>query len=280
MKRRRMAAVIALCLLLAGVVFAAVSGGPMGVSAGDVAVRPAVRPAARPAVQPAAQPAAARVVVTQTVTLAATRDNTLYDNLGNVSNGAGQHFFAGSTNNDKARRGLIAFDLSGIPPDAIVISATLRLNMSKTIAGETAVSVHAAAAGWGEGESDALGEEGAGAAATPGDATWTHAFFDGALWAAPGGDFAGAASATTMVGSSGSYLWASPGLLADVAGWVADPATNFGWAVLGDEAQTGTAKRFDSRENPSAGNRPALVVTYAAEVVDAPPVYVPVVLAQ
>lgn len=269
MKRCRLVAAAMSSLLFAwamlAVLLAAVSGGVMGVSAEGEATT---------------QPAVARQVITQTVILGAARDNTLYGGLGNVSNGAGQHIFAGNTNNDLARRGLIAFDLSAIPPDATIISATLTLNMSKTISGNAAVSLRAVSADWGEGESDALGEEGAGAAATPGDATWLHAFFDDTFWAAPGGDFAAAASATVMVGSPGNYTWASPGLLADVAGWVADPATNFGWGLLGDEENTGTAKRFDSRENPSESARPALVLTYAAEVVETPPtVYVPVVLA-
>jgi len=226
------------------------------------------------------RPAVAGAVITSTVALAPSRDNTIYQGQDKVSNGAGQHFFAGNTNNDLARRGLLAFDLSGIPADATIITATLTLNMSKTISGESAVSLHAALADWGEGESDAIGEEGAGALATPGDATWVHTFHDDQFWAAPGGDFAAAASATTMVGTSGSYAWASPGLLADVAGWVADPATNFGWLVLGDEAATGTAKRFDSRENPDEAVRPVLVVVVAAEAVEAPPVYVPVVIAE
>lgn len=203
---------------------------------------------------------------THTVTLAPAKDNTLYESdLGTISNGAGDFLFAGTTQKGELRRALLAFDLSGIPPGATVLSATLTLTMSKSTAGDTAVAVHAAAAGWGEGASNAQGEEGAGALALPGDATWLHGFYDTALWAAPGGDFAAAPSAVTTVGGAGAYAWSSPALAADVAAWLADPASNYGWAVLGDETAAGTAKRFDSRENDPA-RRPRLLVTYAEAV--------------
>src|SRR5262245_48154830 len=52
------------------------------------------------------------------LTLTAVNDNTLYqDPSGNLSNGAGQHFFVGDTGQltNNIRRGLIKFNLSGIP---------------------------------------------------------------------------------------------------------------------------------------------------------------------
>jgi hypothetical protein len=35
----------------------------------------------------------------------------------------------------------------------------------------------------------------------------------------------------------------------DVQGWIADPASNFGWILIGDEGQDGTAKMFASGED-------------------------------
>lgn len=219
--------------------------------------------------------AAPRDTITETIALAPSQDNTLYEStLGTISNGAGQHLFAGNTGNGGIRRGLLAFDLSDIPAGATVLSATLTLTMSKTIAGETPVALHALTAEWGEGTSDALGEEGAGATATPGDATWLHTFFNTDLWAQPGGDFEVAPSAVTPVGGPGMYVWASPGLVADVAAWLANPSGNFGWALVGDETAATTAKRFDSRENGPA-NRPRLTVTY---MVGAERAFTPVVV--
>jgi hypothetical protein len=130
-----------------------------------------------------------RTTITRTVTLEPARDNTLYSESGNISNGAGEYLFAGTIQRGDARRAVLAFDMSGIPPGATVLTATLTLTMSRSIAGETAVSLHALQRDWGEGASDAVGEEGAGAAAEPGDATWLHTFFDTDLWATPGGDF-------------------------------------------------------------------------------------------
>lgn len=224
------------------------------------------------------RPAPTTAAITHTVTLTPLRDNTLYESsTGTLSNGAGRYLFAGTTaRGAQARRGLLAFDLGAIPPGATILSATLTLNMSRTIAGESAVALHALTADWGEGASAAGGEEGGGAPPAPGDATWIHTFFDTATWAQPGGDFAPTPSAVTMVSVPGAYSWASPALLADIVAWLADPAANSGWALLGDESAGGTAKRFDSRENDPA-NRPRLAITYTVEGEPPHEAFVPVV---
>jgi len=221
------------------------------------------------------QPATPAATITRTVVLFPAKDNTLYQSeLGTLSNGAGQFLFAGNTDSGAIRRGLLAFDLSGMPAGATVLSATLTLTMSKSIAGETPVALHALAAAWGEGAADAAGEEGFGATAGPGDATWRHTFHDTALWAQPGGDFAAAPSAVTPIGGPGAYAWSSPAMAADVAAWLANPAANYGWAMLGDETANRTAKRFDSRENEPA-SRPRLAITYTVVMEQA---FVPVIV--
>lgn len=199
-----------------------------------------------------------------TVTVNASRDGTLYeDSLGQTASGAGPTFFVGSTNGQQRRRGLLFFDVAAsVPSGSIVTAATLTLSMSRTVSGAQPVSLHLASRAWGEGASVAGGGGGVGAPAVAGDATWLHTFFPGSFWANEGGDFAPGSSATTSVAGVGSYSWSGDLLRADVAGWLASPATNFGWVVLGDESTKGTAKRFDTRENPAAANRPRLVVTY------------------
>lgn len=202
------------------------------------------------------------------------RDNTLYeDKLGATSNGAGWHFFAGVTISGLVRRGLIHFDVSSIPPGSTIDSVVLTLNMSRTIAGPSPVSLHRATADWGEGASDAPGPEGSGAAAESGDATWLHTFFDTAFWSTPGGDFAAAPSATTSVDGEGSYSWGTTaGMEADVAAWVAAAGQNFGWVVIGEELPGGqqgaSAKRFDSREVGDEGGLllPQLEINYTLPV--------------
>lgn len=203
------------------------------------------------------------------VTIPASRDNTLYESeSGALSNGAGQHFFAGLTaakTGTLARRGVIAFDLDSVLPEgATILSVELELNMSRSISGDQTVALHKLQRDWGEGASDAQGEEGAGAAAASGDATWLHTFFNSDTWSAAGGDFNPAASASTTVGGAGKYSWSSAQLTADVQSWVDDPSSNFGWLILGDEGDDASAKRFDSRENPEEANRPKLTINYLA----------------
>jgi len=199
-----------------------------------------------------------------TISIMPSKDNTLYEfdpKEGDHSNGAGFHFFAGETAMSELRRGVLAFDIAAsIPPGSIITSVTLSMNMSRTL-GDTArtVELHKLVADWGEGTSHAPGEEGDGAPATTNDATWRHRFFDTIFWAMQGGDFSATVSASQSVGPLGQYTWSSAQMIADVQSWVNDPASNFGWLVLGDESAAGSAKRFDTRESASP---PVLTIQY------------------
>ncbi|MDA1052613.1 MAG: GEVED domain-containing protein [Planctomycetota bacterium] len=200
------------------------------------------------------------------IELSAVADNTLYeDGAGGLSNGAGEHFFAGKngpTGGNRKVRGLIAFDVAGnIPAGSTINSATLTLNMSMTKSGNTSVGLHAVSQNWGQGTSNAGMGEGGGAPATTGDATWLHTFFNTSTWTTPGGDFNATASATQTVGGVGSYTWGSTSqMVANAQSWLDSAAGNFGWLVLGNE--TAIAKRFDTRENPTPANRPQLTVDF------------------
>lgn len=206
----------------------------------------------------AALPAAADVVE-----VGAAKDNTLFEEEPEASNGAGEFFFTGATALDTHRRGLIAFDVAAaIPEGATIDSATLTLVMSRTIAGSEPVSLHRVLSDWGEGASDAPGEEGAGTAAEPDDATWNHTFFPDEFWGTPGGDFEPAASASQDVAGNGSYSWTSATMAADVQSWLDDPAGNFGWMLVGNESVPVTAKRFNTKENGDDLTRPVLTVEF------------------
>jgi hypothetical protein len=206
------------------------------------------------------------------------RDNTLYEVIlqapdGEIppSNGAGDFFFAGLTNfTGESRRGLLAFDVAGaIPAGSLVTDVTLTLEMSRTISGPTTVELHRVSSDWGEGTSDAPGQEGTGAPATDGDATWFHTFYPSSLWSTDGGDFLSTVSAAQTVGGEGPYTWGStPEMVADVQSWLDEPATNFGWLVMGDEQMTPSAKRFNTRENGTGA--PQLTVTFQAPVPTVP----------
>jgi spore coat protein A len=203
-----------------------------------------------------------------TVVIPASKDNTLYQTYtGSTtnSNGAGEHLFAGRTDDGYSRRAVIAFNVTSfIPPGATITSVTLTQNCSRTKARAVNVTLHRLLASWGEGASNATQEEGRGTAALPGDATWLHRFYPTSLWATAGGQFVAGASATTSVNREGLYTWSSAGLVADVQLWLNTPGTNFGWLVKGDETTTQTAKRFDSRENSTVADRPVLRVDFTS----------------
>ena len=192
------------------------------------------------------------------------KDNTLYEYdpaEGDLSNALGFHFFAGETGMSELRRGVLAFDIAGnVPAGATITGVTLTLNMSRTsLTTALTVELHKLLADWGEGTSQASGEEGTGAPATPNDATWRHRFFDTIFWTTEGWDFSATVSASQLVGDVGVYTWSSPQMVADVQSWLENPDANFGWLVLGDESGAGTAKRFDTRESASP---PVLTILY------------------
>ncbi len=195
------------------------------------------------------------------VEIPALQDNTIYESTApfdfssataNHSNGAGNFIFTGQNNNGLNRRALISFDIaSAAPPGSIITSATLRLYLSQTITVPsftvTDTSLHRVLRDWGEGSSNAVLEEGVGANAQPGDATWLHTFFSDETWSTPGGDFEASASATNTVGDKFLfYQWTGAGLVDDAQNWLDNPEGNFGWILVGDESMVQTAKRFDS----------------------------------
>jgi hypothetical protein len=68
-----------------------------------------------------------------TVSLLPQKDNTLYeDPAGQLSNGQGIYLFAGLTDDEGLRRGLIAFDLASIPTKATITGATLSMFLSRS----------------------------------------------------------------------------------------------------------------------------------------------------
>jgi hypothetical protein len=136
--------------------------------------------------------------------------------------------------------------------------------MSPPAASVDTVSVYRVTADWGEGASNAGTPGGQGAPAQTGDATWGYRVYDTITWATAGGTYAVLASAETTVGFINSFAtWSSAQLRTDVQGWLMQPNFNYGWIVIGDEANSQTARRFDSRENPTAANRPRLRVYYS-----------------
>ena len=200
---------------------------------------------------------------TLTMTFEPSKDNTLFEDVtGGTSNGAGQQLFVGKTGQGDIRRALLAFDISALPSGSTVISATVSLDMNKTTNGAQDIELRAVTSDWGEGTSDADGNEGQGTVSTTGDATWIHTFFNTGMWTTAGGDFSSMVSATQSVVGLGIYTWTGAAVAADVQGWLDNPMTNLGWILIGNEAMSATAKRFGSREQGSSLNRPKLVIEF------------------
>lgn len=203
------------------------------------------------------------------VQLAASRDNTIYSvATGDQSNGLGQFIVAGGAGGTAAaRRGLIAFDVAaaGIPEGSTILDVVLTMNLAQTAGGSTDVALHRSLRMWGEGFSDASGNETEGATTNGLDATWMFPQFGGTAWARLGGDFA-SASATVAASTLGAYEWSGGNLVADVQDWLDSPNSNFGWFIKSAET-SGNVKAFVSRNSSNAALRPTLEITYEEPVI-------------
>lgn len=190
-------------------------------------------------------------------------DTTLYQAAGDLANGSGTAMFAGLNSSSSVRRGLLRFDLAGaLPAGAVIESVELRLFNSAANVSAQPVALHRVLESWGEGSSVAGGSQGSGGPATAGDATWTLRFYPSVAWSAPGGVFDALPSATAAVGGGGWWTWSSAAMASDVQSFLLDPAANFGWCLIGNESAASSAKRFATREEPLAEQRPLLAVTF------------------
>ncbi len=211
---------------------------------------------------PNAQPAEQELILEQSVNeYEGTRDTSLYEE-GNLSNGGGQHLFAGRTDQPNLRRALVAFDLSDIPTGSTIVSVQFQITISKTQfqRRNSDMFTHRLIADWGEGAQDAAGEEGRGIEAAADDATWTSNFYQSSTWENPGADFVETESGMARTSGTGSTMtFEGEGMVADVQAWVNGEAENFGWIIVGD----GQARRFFSSEsNAEAGQKPRLVIRF------------------
>jgi hypothetical protein len=217
-----------------------------------------------------------------TATIAASKDTTIFQNAANNSAGGGPGIFVGTTGGAAPRRGLLAFDIAAnLPAGAIITSAELRLHLGNAPNDNPqTIGLHRLTVDWGEGtagsSTPAIGGSGGGFPAAAGDATWNERFFGSTAWSNPGGtgDFnpvpSGSAVVTGPVETAFTWL-STPALVSDAQGWLAAPATNFGWALVNaNETSGGTVKAFYSHSatQNAAGNpldpslRPALMITY------------------
>lgn len=205
------------------------------------------------------------------VTNVATADTSLIEVAPENNNGGQAWVLAGRTQNGPHVRGLYRFEVTNIPPHAIIQSAVLQLDVTGQPGDMEAVnstfSVHRMLQPWGEGTNNATSNPGQGTPATPGGATWLHRFYPTNTWAAPGG-----AAGTDYFSEGSSFqqiedpdhspyrFGSTPEMVSDVQTWIRQPEQNFGWILIGIEDLIFTARRFGSREDPDA--LPLLEISY------------------
>jgi hypothetical protein len=205
------------------------------------------------------------------VSLVPTGDTTIYSESGDLSNGAGEFVFSGRTARSTTRRALLRFDVAAsVRPGSTISTVTLTLHPSQSPGSSEpplpqSFVLHRVIAPWGEGTSDARTPGGFGTRATVNDATWTYRFWYSDVWTTPGGDFNPSESAHTVISVTNDafVVWGPTAeMVRDVRDWLDQPATNFGWILIGNEALDKTARRFDSRESRKVTYRPVLTIEF------------------
>lgn len=198
------------------------------------------------------------------VAIVAQRDASIFGAPGydQVADGAGPYLWTSVTAAGVARRALLSFDLSPIPAGAQIQQVRLSLFLSRAQDLDPLVQLHRLDAAWTEGPTNG-GSQGHGAPAVTGDVTWVRRSHPSLSWSQAGGDFDPTPSAAVNLGFPGeAYTWGpTPRMLADLQGWLANPASNHGWILIGVEANSQNAKRFESRDS-SPALRPMLLVSY------------------
>jgi hypothetical protein len=202
----------------------------------------------------------------ETISIGASKDTTLIqDPLGSLSDGGDSGLFIG--NPSSTHRTLIAFDVaSALPAGATINSATLTLNLDRSHAFDAEMTVSRLTKNWGEGTTVGAGGGGGGGAGGPAganDATWIYNFYNTSSWTNPGaeGDYLSPSGTFSGLGNLQSYDFNSAGMATDVASWLSNPSTNFGWILKADDSFGGM--RFQSRENANTAGRPLLTIDYS-----------------
>ncbi len=202
-------------------------------------------------------------------------DTFINSGLPDNNAGANLWFDAGTDGTLAIRRGLLRFDLSGIPPGSTLTSAVLQLTVSKVPASpvSSTFDLLRLTTAWNEG---AETTPKSGAPAATGESTWNARMQNLLPWTAPGAknDVATNVSASAPVSPvvNNTSSWSGTGLVADVQLWVDNPALNFGWLLASEaEATARSVVGFAARESGSGYG--ILRVGYSPPAPLTPPVF-------
>jgi len=200
---------------------------------------------------------AVQTAVAATTNLFPVADSAMRDTSPDSGFGTSTQLPVGVSNHGSPiNRGLFRFDLSFLPTNAVVNSASLTLSVVQSQTAAAGFSLDRLLVDWSE---DGV--------------TWNMRTASDS-WTAGGGlagtDFILAPSATASLGGAGSTAaFSSSGLAGDVQNWINNPGANFGWMLLATGEPGGTGKLVGSRED--AGAEPVLAFDYTVPSVPVPP---------
>ena len=154
------------------------------------------------------------------------------------------------TESGKLNRSLLRFDLSTIPADAIVTSATLSLWVKEVKDGNVTISARQVTASWNEAE-----------------VTWkARDKAANLLWTAQGGDYSATALDTEPFVKDVKNYWAAWDVTTAAAAWVSNPAANYGVILESPVTSPKNETKFKSSDDGTASQRPKLEVCYSSGV--------------
>jgi len=166
------------------------------------------------------------------LTLHVTDDTNINLNTPGQNNGDTQGVFVRNVGAGGVRHGFVRFDLTPLPPGVVITQATLRLWVSD-LPNAGAIDLHLVTGAWDE------------ASLTANTAPAVEEFWF--------------ASRPIAAGDKGSYVMVD--VTSQVQGWVADPATNFGLAILPSPLDD-IRLDLDSKENTGTSHPMEIEVAF------------------
>ncbi len=184
-------------------------------------------------------------------TLNVTGDTYLYKWKSDWNYGASSELWVSNVWADSLAYSFLHFDLSSVPAESRILTATLQLRQNAPSSKGGTVSVRSVSNDWMEG-----GQSGGNGVPNWNDRSAGNA------WLTPGGDFDPVPITTTILpaGITGVFEWDITPL---VAYWVSGTKSNQGLALLPESPNTDV--KFDSSEVTDPANVPMLNITYACE---------------
>jgi hypothetical protein len=190
-----------------------------------------------------------------------------YDNVAPNANLGGLEHLETFFGEAEYRRSLLRWDISALPGDAAISSATVEIyRWGGGAENAMQVALYRVTRGWVEGTGHEFSPD---PSYVPDGATWTLAS-PGTAWTTPGGDFDLTIVDQTTLPTDMANGWVSLDATAAVRAWVEGGLPNYGLLLRPLNGEY-TAHYYYSRNYGTPNLRPRLVVNYTVGVVTATP---------